>query len=375
MTSNSSVSYTYDAENRLVSSAGYTYSYDGDGNRVMKSNGSTGTIYWRGADGEVIDEGNLSDIMQEEYVFFGGKRVVRWDVPTGHRHYYFSDHLGSANVVASNVGVIEDESDYYPYGGEIPVTNTYVNTYKFTGKERDAETGLDNFGARFYTSNIGRFMTPDWAARPIAVPYAVYGDPQTLNLYTYVENAPINRADADGHCPFADKGGGACENVQVTSEVSQKPKVVQNQTSTKSNGEKVKWTGVEGKLIYTVNQNGKPVDGASVKENVQESDTRNGKVIPGTVITGHVYQTNADGQFQDTLSVGGPTDGTKNTNNAIKADLQNNTWAAKDKQTLTITLPRGGTCSMTNERVLTNAGPNGPSAQYSILKTDVTPNQ
>lgn len=42
-------------------------------------------------------------------------------------------------------------------------------------------------------------MTPDWAARATAVPYAVFGDPQTLNLYTYVENAPVNRVDADGH--------------------------------------------------------------------------------------------------------------------------------------------------------------------------------
>src|SRR5579864_1376546 len=46
---------------------------------------------------------------------------------------------------------------------------------------------------------LGRFMTPDWAAKPTTVPYASFGDPQTLNLYSYVENAPVNRADADGH--------------------------------------------------------------------------------------------------------------------------------------------------------------------------------
>lgn len=199
MIQNGSAAYTYDAENRLLTAAGYAYSYDGDGNRVLKSNGSTGTIYWRGADGEVIDEGNLSDIMQEEYVYFGGKRVVRWDVPTGHRHYYFSDHLGSSNVVTDNAGNVQDESDYYPYGGEIQVTNTYTNTYKFTGKERDAESGLDEFGARYFTSTMGRFMTPDWAAKPTAVPYAVYGDPQSLNLYSYVRNNPMSKADGDGH--------------------------------------------------------------------------------------------------------------------------------------------------------------------------------
>lgn len=50
-----------------------------------------------------------------------------------------------------------------------------------------------------FASTTGRFMTPDWAAKPTAVPYAVFGDPQTLNLYTYVQNSPLNRIDADGH--------------------------------------------------------------------------------------------------------------------------------------------------------------------------------
>jgi hypothetical protein len=47
----------------------------------------------------------------------------------------------------------------------------------------------------------GRWMTPDWAAKPTTVPYAEFGDPQTLNLYVYVGNRPLNRADADGHTP------------------------------------------------------------------------------------------------------------------------------------------------------------------------------
>ena len=42
-------------------------------------------------------------------------------------------------------------------------------------------------------------MQPDWAARPTDVPYAVFGDPQSLNLYGYVRNDPVSRADADGH--------------------------------------------------------------------------------------------------------------------------------------------------------------------------------
>jgi RHS repeat-associated protein len=69
-----------------------------------------------------------------------------------------------------------------------------------TGKERDAESGLDMFGARYYGSSLGRFMTPDWAAGPNPVPYATFGDPQTLNLYGYVRNNPLSRTDPNGHC-------------------------------------------------------------------------------------------------------------------------------------------------------------------------------
>ena len=73
--------------------------------------------------------------------------------------------------------------------------------YKFTGKERDSESGLDMFGARYYGSSLGRFMTPDWAAKPINVPYAHFGNPQSLNLYSYVQNNPTTIGDPDGHCP------------------------------------------------------------------------------------------------------------------------------------------------------------------------------
>src|SRR5258708_36412043 len=70
---------------------------------------------------------------------------------------------------------------------------------KFTGKERDAETGLDYFGARYLSSSQGRWMSPDWSERPVPIPYADLTDPQTLNLYGYVRNSPLAKADADGH--------------------------------------------------------------------------------------------------------------------------------------------------------------------------------
>src|ERR1017187_8990247 len=70
---------------------------------------------------------------------------------------------------------------------------------RYTGKERDTESGNDYFEARYYSSNMGRFMSPDWSAKEEPVPYAKLDDPQSLNLYIYVRNNPVGRADADGH--------------------------------------------------------------------------------------------------------------------------------------------------------------------------------
>jgi RHS repeat-associated protein len=69
-----------------------------------------------------------------------------------------------------------------------------------TGKERDGETGLDYFGARYYSSSLGHFATADWAEKPEAVPYSDLDDPQSLNLYSYVRNLPTTKTDATGHC-------------------------------------------------------------------------------------------------------------------------------------------------------------------------------
>jgi RHS repeat-associated protein len=68
-----------------------------------------------------------------------------------------------------------------------------------TGKERDSESNLDYFGARYNSSQYGRFMTPDPPDGPSPAPFAHFNDPQTLNLYAYVRNSPLTFADRDGH--------------------------------------------------------------------------------------------------------------------------------------------------------------------------------
>src|SRR5262249_44414613 len=107
------------------------------------------------------------------------------------------------------------------WGGVVPGVGkaTSNNTIKFTGQYRDTETNLDYFGARYYANVTGRFMSPDWAGAPTAVPYAEFGDPQSLNLYAYVRNSPIVRVDVNGHFddPFGTFSGGDTSRSNIQS--------------------------------------------------------------------------------------------------------------------------------------------------------------
>ena len=183
----------------LLTAGGATYVYDGDGNRVMKSGSK---IYWF-AGSEILDEtdqtGSMTNSNFNEYVFFGSSRIARRD-SSNNVYFYLADQIGSSRKILQNGQTTACyDADFEPFGKEHVYINTCAQNYKFTGKERDTESNLDNFGARYYASSTGRFMTPDWDLKPVAVPYAKFGDPQTLNLYSYVENSPLNRIDADGH--------------------------------------------------------------------------------------------------------------------------------------------------------------------------------
>lgn len=209
---------TYDAANRVtrVVSQGRTvdYVYDGEGRRVKRTYAGATTTY-------VYDAmGNLA----AEYGSPGGSAC---DVC-----YLTVDALGSTRLLTDRNGVVKQRLDYHPFGEAILANSSFGNrqvvtdgqgstTYnavggpaqQFTGKERDAEIGLDYFGARYLSSAQGRFTSPD----PYIFQNAVgqhssdaadrdqlldryVSNPQVWNKYAYGLNNPLKFIDPDGKC-------------------------------------------------------------------------------------------------------------------------------------------------------------------------------
>jgi RHS repeat-associated protein len=224
--------YLYDAEGRICAVAStpvasmttYTgYLYDADGTRVAKgtitkwscdpsSNGfMTINDFVLGLGGEQVTEMGIDTTAgssattlawQHTNVWAGGKLLGTYD-KTG-LHFYLDDPLGTRRAQTNYAGVLEQTCSSLPYGDALSCTGGDLaapTEHHFTGKERDTESGNDYFEARYYTSAMGRFMSPDWSAKIEPVPYAKLDDPQTLNLYAYVENNPMDRVDVDGHLP------------------------------------------------------------------------------------------------------------------------------------------------------------------------------
>jgi RHS repeat-associated protein len=191
-------SYSYDAEGRIVQVDGGTtasYIYNENGKRARKTVGGAFTEFYYGPNGSVQSEYNGSS-WPVQYIYSGDRLIAEYTNST--TEFVHSDHLGSTRLVTAMNQSIVDNLDYEPFGQQ--ASGASATTHKFTGKERDSESGLDFFGARHYASSMGRWLVPDWAAKPSAVPYAVFGNPQSLNLYSYVGNNPLMHADPDGHC-------------------------------------------------------------------------------------------------------------------------------------------------------------------------------
>jgi RHS repeat-associated protein len=138
---------------------------------------------------------------------------ITFDAPARQQEiqYYVPDHLGSTSLLVDAAGNVLEETAYLPFGEPRlrytadDTTPAFEQTYLFNQKERDAETRLHLFDARYLSGRIGRFMSVDPAVG--AVPHDALENPQMLNAYSYAANNPITLSDPSGLMPDKkDKG-------------------------------------------------------------------------------------------------------------------------------------------------------------------------
>ncbi len=156
-----------------------------------------------------------------ELLIEGGCDAVRWRV---------TDHLGSTRMSVAATGTLASvkRTDYLPFGEELGAgirSATYGYgadcwRQKFTGQERDVETGLDFFGARYFGSSQGRFTSPDPllnSGRPNL--------PQSWNRYAYVLNNPLKFIDPDGLYEWGASLGGSASDDKVSEDVRKRREI------------------------------------------------------------------------------------------------------------------------------------------------------
>ncbi len=108
---------------------------------------------------------------------------------TDERYYYVKDHLGTLRLILDEYTNVSSGKDYYAFGKTLrEINNGTEQRYDYTSKELDKETGLHYFGARYYDSKIGRWLSVD----PLADKYPGWSP------YNYTLNNPINNYDPDG---------------------------------------------------------------------------------------------------------------------------------------------------------------------------------
>ena len=223
---------TFDAENRITTiqdnlGGTSTYTYDADGQRTRRkiNNQETWQVY--GLDGELLAEyaaNGATASPQKEYGYRNGQLLITADgSPSGQIKWLVTDHLGTPRMIIDQTGTLANTKrhDYLPFGEELfaptggrkPEWGYTIGDgvrQQFTAKERDIETGVDYFGARYYASMQGRFTGADpydinFERQEVDDPEGADNlfnsyirQPQHWNHYSYTLNNPLRYVDPDG---------------------------------------------------------------------------------------------------------------------------------------------------------------------------------
>lgn len=184
--------YLYGADGNLLTAMGgenATYGYDVKNNRVLKNIAGNNIITLYNQAGQGIYEVDLVKQTETKYIYFNGKRIAE-DIKQGNSNivnYYYNDYLGNPIAMADSTGKTLWHEIFQPFGAKYFDAGS---KYGFIGKEID-KNNLSYFGARYYNTQLGRFMAPD----PVAVNPE---NPATFNRYAYSANNPYKYVDEDG---------------------------------------------------------------------------------------------------------------------------------------------------------------------------------
>jgi len=190
---------TYDHQNLALSitrgGTTTTYRYNEAGRRITKQVGSGNTeAYLLDAATSlgVFTVNGSGGVVASYFNILAGEKVVGRRPSTGGRRYYHTDLLGSTrSVVDSITGAVLESYDFEPWGLLMPGRTLGSGTKEgFTGKEQDAETGLDYFGARYYMPALGRWTSVD----PVADSFPQWSP------YNYALDNSVANTDPDGRC-------------------------------------------------------------------------------------------------------------------------------------------------------------------------------
>jgi RHS repeat-associated protein len=197
--SNGTWTYSWDCENRLTSASNGTvtvnYSYDALGRSIKRTKGTDVSKFtYDGLDVVRDDENGVITTYQNGLGIDNKLKMTSGGVSK----YFLQDHLGSTTGLVYSSGTITNTASYDGFGNSV---NNLGTRYQYTGREYDADTGLYFYRARWYDSQIGRFISED----PIGF---AGGD---VNLYGYVGNHPLKFIDPQGtdFGTSATIGGGA----------------------------------------------------------------------------------------------------------------------------------------------------------------------
>jgi RHS repeat-associated protein len=177
------------------------YLYNADGQRVAKGTLSSfscsasftpATQEIIGQNGEKLAETDSSGYWHTN-IYGAGELFASYD-PNG-LHFLLNDWLGSRRVQTNSAGTTEQTCQNLPFGDELNCTSsdTAPNSFDFAGLEHDQESGLDHATARQYSSSMGQWTSPDSYDGSMN-----FGNPQSLNRYSYVGNAPLTFTDPSG---------------------------------------------------------------------------------------------------------------------------------------------------------------------------------